>query len=197
MTDPERRVVESSYRESPASRPSFAVEVLAPTLIFTGAAWALFAVGAADTQLADRAAAVTCIVSLVVLLWLWHTEGRPVHITEHQRYVDEEPRRLRPVVGSSDAQRLRLGRWTFTETEWKRLGRVLATGKVTRAALADLQLDDGETMFTSLSERYPSIVEELQRLGWLTSENETTNVALAWFQDHGIDIGTNPPRDAN
>lgn len=189
MTNRDRRIVESIYRESPDGRPSFGIEVLVPTGIFTAAAYVIAdTIAADDGRAAAVAASLVCFFALVVLLYLWHAEGRPKHITEHTtEYRDDDGREaIRPFVGSSDANRITVGRWTFTEAEWGRLGRVLATGRVSRSALADLQTDDGETMFPNITAAYPGIVAELQRLGWIDDDNATTEAARRWFDERGI-----------
>lgn len=189
MTDDQRRILESSYRESPAGEPSFIMEVLVPTAIFTGAAYVAVSVGMTNPQLAELFAAIVCFLSLLILLYLWHQEGRPVHIVERTQYAPEpQSSRLRPVTVSSDEHRWKVGKFDFSESEWRRFAGALRDGKLTRRAIEDLQGDDGARMFPNITEQYRNILAEFKRLGWVGESNEITDVARFWLGGHGITI---------
>lgn len=186
MTDDDKRLLESSYRESPASTPSFGLEVLAPVLLLTGAAYIGVQV-VYGTPLARLIAAAACIISLLYRLYVWDGERRPVHITEHRRFREEaqQPSRIRAAT-AQDHSRLTLGKWTFSEDEWRRLGEALTYGRVTRDLLAGLDRDNGESMFPNTTGRYDEYKGELQRLGWVDEDLVVTDVAWRWLRDRGL-----------
>lgn len=188
QTRPERRLMESSYRESPADRPSFALEAIVPTLLATGAVYVLASTLSDVTDTPRFWAAVTCLVVGAWRVVRWDTEGRAVNIIEHTKYVPEPESRERPIVASRDRHVIMVGRWAFTPSELRQIGGVLATGKVTRAALSDLLADDGDALFANITERYPGIAREFQRLEWIDDDKATTDIAREWFERHGIPL---------
>lgn len=194
--DERKRIMETSYRESPANHPSFFEEALLPTGIFTGATYLAFVAGKAQPEVATIAAAAVCAGVLLWRILQWDEHGRPVSFTEHTRYLDDDaPEPIRPFVTSSDANRITVGKWTFTEAEWGRIGKVLATGRVSRASLAALETDEGEPLFTNITNAYPGIRAEFQRLQWIDEDNETTDVARRWYQERGTPLSAQVPGD--
>ena len=172
--------MESSYSETPATQPNFGLEVIVPSLLIAGAAYLIVAT-ADDANGGHIVGASVLIIVLFWRLWRWDENGRPVHIRERTRYLDDPQPELRPFV-QQDGRRIRVGKWRFTRAEWQRLGRAIGD-KLTRRSIDDLQRDDGDRMFPNITEVYGDIVEELQRVGFIDADNAMTDRGRAWFDD--------------
>lgn len=185
----EKRLLESIYRESPADSPSIGWEVIAPVVLYTGAAYVAFA-AVYDTVLPELVAAVVCALSLTWRLYRWDSNGRPVSVAEHKWYAedpDPPPERIMvPSDGHTRRRRLKIGRWSFTRSEWQRLATALGQGHVTREALEDLERDNGERMFPNPTGRYNEYVEELQRIGWVDQDKVVLDKTWTDLAEMGI-----------
>lgn len=190
MPGEEKRILESTYSQAPVGLPSFVIEVLVPVGAYVALTYAMVYV--TRRELALFAGALAGILSLTWLLFQWHAAGRPVSIKERTTYVDEPPPPALPAwqpvtqrQGPGHTQWV-IGALDFSPAEWQRLARALGDGRVSRRALDRLRADDGGRLFANITETYPEIVAELQRLGWVDEENRVTDVCRAWFHERHI-----------
>lgn len=201
--DEEKRIVETTYSESPIGLPNFMLEVLAPVGIFAVAFYALAYVTRRD--LALFIGALAAILSLLWRLYQWDAAGRPVSVREHKTYTvaEDEPQapreRWAPVVvrRAPNHTEWRVSKMLdFSPSEWRRLARALSGDRLTRRPLESLQLDDGERMFANITVVYPEIVEEMQRIGWVDEDRNITDVCRQWFHERNISLESPLPTDA-
>lgn len=191
----EPRILESSYRESPAEEPSFPWEVIAPVVLYTGAAYVAFA-AVYDTDLPELVAAAVCALSLTWRLYAWDSAGRAVHITERTQRLAEQRVESRPWIPSpGNPNRTRIGKWSFTDSEWRRLATAMTPGQtLTRDDVQFLERDNGDKLFTNPTRQWRDreIQSELQRLGWIDEGGTVTGNHLEDLTERGIA----PPRQS-
>lgn len=189
----ERRLIEHSIRESPASESHFGWEVAFPVIAATLATYALVWALLGHKNGA-AAAGVVALIVLFYRLYQWDAYAHGTHIIEHKIYKedDTEPRReLTPVmVRNGDAGNSHvwtIGRWKFSNAEWKRLwDQVLSKGTVTRDSLADVMLDNGTRMFPNYTGRWREYQTEFRRLRWVDQDNIVTDDCRAWFAERNL-----------
>ncbi len=197
MTDRDHRVIERSYRESPASEPHFGWEVAFPCL-FAAAVVGLgvyVAYGLVPGAIAGGAAGFGMLLYRLVV---WDIRGRGTHIVEHEYYTEPETTRSEWAAVVRDngddgngGARWRIGNWYWSQAEWERLARALADGRITRPALESVLLDNGQRMFPNASGRLAEYKRQFRRMGWADESDVLTPAARAWMQERGLP----PPRD--
>ena len=138
-------------------------------------------------------AGAVMLIALGWRLWQFDRVGRGVHIVEHRRYLEptETRREWAPVVrdngdDGNGRSRWRIGNWYFSQAEWERLWAALEDGTVTRNALADVTLDNGNRMFPNITARYQEYVDRFRKMGWVDRDNVVTDDCRAWFAARDI-----------
>lgn len=195
--DPNRpgRLIDHSYRESPAHEPHFLQEVAFPPIAAAIATYLV--VSAAYGRSAGGAAAgVMMLIVLGWRLWRFDANGRGLHIVEHTSYKedDSEPRReWAPVVrdngdDGNGGHRWRIGNWYWSQSEWQRLAEALQGGSITRPALESVYLDNGQRMFPNASGRLNEYKRIFRQMGWADESDALTPAARAWMRERGLPL---------
>jgi len=84
----------------------------------------------------------------------------------------------KPQIQSENGNRIRYAKFALTRAQWANLARAIRKdGKVTRDVVAKANA------FTNLTAKWPQIIKEFERLGWV-DDGELTDAGNEWFAQY-------------
>jgi len=94
----------------------------------------------------------------------------------------DEPTNDQPLIQpeiqttSESSTTIRYGTFKLTRDQWQQLGKAIQTngGRITRAIIP-------AGLFINITTKYPNILNEFTRLGWIDDNQELTSSGREWF----------------